>query len=758
MSGANVLENIGFNREKSQELLRCRKPNFNIAKTYDNSMLYKIYKFIKVKDIDILVSNTDRTTDIKERYNASKPINIYMKENYKDFEKLASSVKNWEIERIEEMQKEFQKNMPYFVRYDKNYIWQIYYSKEDDRYFMLFPTKEEGDRAVLFYMIKQKIQNPEEKIYVPICKTDYEEFYLKGEEIKDIENYIYLFTKECPTVYEVTKEGQKEYITGRTRVKEGLVSKYRIDIESREDAEEIYTLLKALFILTTETGYKYKFQPTISKNGSLIFKYEEKDITSENLAEFITKEAIKQNERKEDVHKSIEDVKDKLEDIKKTVNSLAEAYRTYEKQIVMFLDCKKSVFKRVKFFFKKTKVVDSYITIEGKEYIEDDEETIVEKKKNSMKRLDLLIKKKSVQNQDEIDKMEDRESEESTNKVDKTTPKVYTLSDLIRMCKENADLDSEYKNAKADFNAMKIKKKNMKSKIDNAKDYLSEIEKHKKSIIDFWKFTSKDAVPNLTKGDESIEESKLQVSFNFDEDMSEVGQRADGIQKQKLSIDECNSIFACDYIINSINAVITGKDENKILECDLEKLKKKYKGSKKTEIFGELEEDYTKIKNLGNNKHRENKKNIYGVLKVNDKTTLQEYKNTVEDIVKMLNEAYKKITSIAEFPVYYKNAEAGKYVVADIDPKNLIVDNSQNIDVTIYKTNITKDMHILYLSNIAYYDNYNKTLPTGMDEGTKVVIKLDQVNKSKESEINIVQSDGQYNINVKNIKVIDVNN
>lgn len=754
MSGANILADMRFNKEKAQEVLRCRKPNFNIAKTYDNSMLYKIYKFIKVKDIDILVSNADRTTDIKERYNTSKPINIYMKENYKDFEKLASSVKNWEIERIEELQKEFQKNMPYFVRYDKNYIWQIYYSKEDDRYFMLFPTKEEGDRAVLFYMIKQKIQNPEEKIYVPICKTDYEEFYLKGEEIKDIENYIYMFTKEWPTIYEVTRENKKAYIIGKTKLREGFVSKYRIEIGSREDAEEVYTLLKALFILNTETDYN--FTPAIGKNGSLIFKYEDEIIDSNTLQEFITKEAIKQKHKKEDVCKSISNIKEKLDEIKKTVSTLSEAYRTYEKQIVMFLECKKSVFKRVKFFFKKTKLNDTYVTIEGKEYIEDDEETIVEKKKNSMKKLNMLIKKKEGKSQDEIEEIEDNNQDDSNENLMKA--EIFTLADLIRICKDNSSLDSDYKNVKADFNAMKIKKKNMKSKIDNAKDYLAEIEKHKKSIVDFWKFTSKDAVPNLTKGDENLEESKLQVSFNFDEDMIEVGQKADSIQKQKLSIDECNSIFACEYIMNSINAVLTGNNENKILENDLQKLKKRYTGSKKTEIFGEIEEDYTKVKNLGNNKHRENRKNIYSVLKVNDKTTLQEYKNTVEDIVKMLNEAYKKITSIAEFPVYYKNAEAGKYVVADIDPKNLIVDNSKNIDVTIYKTNITKDMHILYLSNIAYYDNYNKTLPTGMDEGTKVVIKLDQVNKSKESEINIVQSDGQYNINVKNIKVIDVNN
>lgn len=419
----------------------------------------------------------------------------------------------------------------------------------------------------------------------------------------------------------------------------------------------------------------------------------------------------------------------------------------------MFLECKKSVFKRVKFFFKKTQMNETYVTIEGKEYVEDDEETIVQKKKNSMKKLNMLIKNKSGQiSQDEV---EEQELEDNIKDIDiETEEKVFTLSDLIRMCKENSDLDSQYKNVKADLNAMKTKRKNMKSKIDNAKEYLAEIEKHKKSIVEFWKFTSKDAVPILTKGEEKTEESKLQVSFNFDEDMTEVGQKADGIQKQKLSIDECNSIFACDYIINSINAVLTGKDENRILENDLENLKKHYKGSKKAEIFGEFEEDYTKVKNLGNNKHRENKKNIYGVLKVNDATTLQEYKDRVENIVKMLNEAYNKITSVAEFPVYYKKARAGKYIVADIDPKNLIESNQLD-QYTIYKTNITKDMHILYLSNITYYDNYNKTLPNGMDEGTKVIIKLDEINSKKQSELNIIEQKDLYNIMVKNIKVIE---
>ncbi len=761
MSVTEVLKYIGID-EENVENLKCQKPSYTITKSYDNSMLYKIYKFVKVKDIDILISNTDRTTDIKERYALSQPINEYIKENYQEFEHLASIAKVSEIEELENFQKELNNHMPYFVRYEKNYIWQIYYSKEDNRYFMLFPARE-GDISVLFFMIKQKLQNPETIIYVPICKAAYEEYYLKNEEITDIENYLFLFTKELPTIFEVERKEKTTYIVGKAKLKEGLVSKYRIEIKSREDAEEVYTLLKALFILTTETSYKYKFEPTISKDGSLNFEYEGESINSDNLAEFISREANIQNDRKEDIIKSIEDTREKLENIKREVNSLSEIYRNYEKQIVAFLECKKSVFKKVKFFFKKTKKPETYVTIEGKEYIEEDEETIVEKKKNSMKKLDLLISKKAGQAEEKLEsgELEDEENTDNEYKVQS-----YTLADLIRMCKENLEKDSEYKNLKADFNAMKIKRKNMKSKIDNAKDYVAEIEKHKKSIVAFWKFTSKDAVPNLTKGSEVEQENKLQVSFNFDEDMQEVGQKADSIQKQKLSTDECNSIYACNYILKSINAVFTGKDEDKILSEELESLKKHYKNSKKTEIFGEFEEDYTKVKNLGNNKHRENKKNIYGVLKVNDRTILDEYKNTVENIVKMLNEAYKKITSVVEFPVYYSRGGEGKYIIADIDPKN-IIDNYDNTsynkskeksyDCRVFKTNITKDMHILYLSNITYYDNYNKTLPNGMDEGTKVIIKLDEINSGKQSEINIIEQEDLYNVKVKNIKVIENN-
>lgn len=720
---SEVLEYIGLDLKKVSKKLKAEKPEYNTSGTFDNTALYRVYKRLQVKDIQILISNSDRTTEIKERYELAKPLDVYLKENSKDFENLLDMAKVSDIKEIEKAQEEFQEKQPYFVKYDKNYIWQIYYSKEDDKYFMLFPTKE-SEVAVLFYMIKQKLECPKSKIYVPICKADYEETYFSHQEISDIENYIWLFTKEWPNIYEVEKE---VYIIGKTKLEDGFESRYRIAIKSKEDADNVHTLLKALFILTTESGYNYNFEPAIDDDGNLVFKYKGEIVNIENLTDFISRQTEFQTTRKEELSQKVNELVKELEDLKNEVKSQNDIYRAQERQIVMFLDCKKSFFGRVKYFFKKTTIKNN----------EDD----IKVKLSSRKKLDLLMK----------EKLEDSDAKEQKGEA-LGNDKVYTLADLIRACKENFKEQANYKNVKADINAMIIKKKNMDSKISNARKYLEEIEEHKKSIFEFWKFTKKDEVPELTEAEGRSNENKLKVSFNYEEDIQELAVKADILQKQKLSIDECNSIYACQYVIDSINSVVNKVNRNKVLENDLNELRIKYTGSKKTEIFGELEEDYTKIRLLGNNKHRENKKNIYSILKVNDKTTLEEYKNSIDDIVKLLDEAYRKITSVADFPVYFKKAKKGEYVLADIESKNLIEGNNSEI---IYKTEISKDTHILYLSNITYYDNYNKTLPNGMDEGTKVVIKLDEIKTQNEKKINIVEQDGLYDINVRGIKVVE---
>ena len=207
-------------------------------------------------------------------------------------------------------------------------------------------------------------------------------------------------------------------------------------------------------------------------------------------------------------------------------------------------------------------------------------------------------------------------------------------------------------------------------------------------------------------------------------------------------------------ILNSINSIVLGENEKEILSKDLQNLKEKYTGNKRTEIFGDIEEDYTKIKNLNNKKHRENKKNIYSILRINDNTNYEEYKNTVEDIVKLLTEAYKKITAIADFDIYYTEEDKNGYTIAEIDSKNIDIKNLEN--KTIFKIHINKDDNILYFSNIVYFDNLNKTLPRGMDVTLDVLIKLKEYKNKKETFINVLEEDGIYNVKINKIKVVDL--
>ena len=65
------------------------------------------------------------------------------------------------------------------------------------------------------------------------------------------------------------------------------------------------------------------------------------------------------------------------------------------------------------------------------------------------------------------------------------------------------------------------------------------------------------------------------------------------------------------------------------------------------------------------------------------------------------------------------------------------------------------DENILYFSNITNYDNYNETLPSGMDEETKVLIKPMKKKNKKETNVNVVDEEDLYNIKINKIKVVE---
>lgn len=717
-----ILDYIGLNINRVSKNIKGKKPQYNTAKAFDNSALYKVYKKIPASSIEILISDTDRTTDIKERYDKSVPIEKYIKENKDSFLSLVENTSIESVKQLEDLQDSFSSQIPFFIKYDKNYLWQIYYSQPDDKYFMLFPSKE-GETEVLFYMLKQKLSKEEKSIYVPICKEDYSGEIVQNEKLKEIENYIWMFTSTWPQIYEVEDKDKRIYLTGQIRIHQDFTSSYRIELKNKDDADVQYTLFKALYLIATETKGIYRFTPQIDKNGGLTFYYNNEEITVKNIKEFITTETAKQQNLKYEYKNMLDDDNKKLEKLKDIINKQTEVYARQEKQIATFMNCRKSFFKKVRFFFTNNKK----LSVSNKQIIESIQKEVKDTEENS---------NNEYSNQQSIKDM---------------TFSMFTISDLVNTSLETKNIQDKYKLLKADIKALELKQTNMEHKIENAQIYIDEIEQHKKSLLDFWRFTNKDNQNVLNKGQGEVKQEKKQISFNLNEDFVDFSVEVDDFQRKKLSKDECDAIFVAKHLLPGINSVTTRSDTY-ILDEEYEELKKQFnEQSDNTSIFGNLTDDYTKVKMLNNKKHRESNKNLFAILRFNEYTTLDDFKERMREIGILVNEAYQKLTAQYDMTLYYSKRNKG-YIVGDIDPYKILRDKDIK---KIYKMQTSKDTHLIYFSNIMFFDNKNKTLPLGMDKSTEFITKVGENRKISDVDLNLLIQKDLFNVEIRKIKLVE---
>lgn len=745
------LKYIGLNLEK---IPKCFENNERIKyrplKTYEDNN-YKVYKYVDIKDIEIYITPVDRLENLNEKLKMAKPISYYMQlnseenlEEYTTFLKMLNNLNIDKIKDIEEEQNELNKQIPYEIKYKNNYIWQIYYSDVEDKYFMLYSSNE-NNAECLFYLIKRKIEaqkaRKKELIYVPISHMEYSNKLLKKSEISDLENYLWLFTKEWPNIYEVynTNNEVSLEILGTTAVFDGVRSIYKITLKDKEETGKVFKLIKALFILESNEEYEYNFRTLINEEGSLDFCYNMQKITYENLSEFIRKEVEVKQEKINELYEKNIMLAENLELLKETVKKHNEEYLSKEKQITQFLECKKTFFGRVKYFFGKGKKIKK-------------EELQETKEKNSI----------------EITKLETIEKKD-----------FYTIEDLLKVCEILKAEQTKNKNSEMDIKALENKKQNLEKKIQNATLYINEIESHKKSIFDFWKFTNKDEVNMLTEAEENENQNKgkLKKLFNYKEDLEDFGKHIDLKQRESFSKNECDAVFACLNDLNAFNILskekILKREENKI-QKKLEKLKEEYIENideiteKDFDIFGNVAQDKTKIKVLNNNKHREIEKDKYKILSINPETTLEEYKDNINNYKNLLNEAYGKVLSPYDMHIYMASSEElneKALNIMNINPKEELLKSTNEAETNIYKINIKENMPVIFYSNIMYYDNLNKTLPLGMDISTKVLIDLNKFDMKlvarKDFNINVLKDEFtneiklihvyEYNLEFKNV-------
>lgn len=749
------LEYIGLDLDKIPKSLKEYSDiNFRTLRGYDEKK-YKQYRFVNVSDIEILLSPTNRINTIKEKYEKAMPLCFFLDSkneenflNFTEFLNMLNKVSIPQIEEIESEQKMLSKEIPFKVKFTGNYLWQIYYSEISNKYFMIVPI-EDTDYSTFFYILKRKIENKKnDKVFVPISLVDYEGAILKKEEIKDLENYLWLFTKDYPTIYEVwnKKDEVSLNIVGETELFDNIKTLYKVKLENQKEASKFYKLVKALFILQTELPRYYKFETNINEEGSLEFYLDNSNIKYKILPEFIMQQYLKSVSLKNKTMDDIEEFDAKLDVLKKESKELEAEYMSKEKQITTFLECKKTFFGKVKYFFKFGKKTQN-----GK--------VLTQKAKT----------KEEKKPQKEAHKREKFKMEQ----------KNYTLYELEQSFKELEKREDEVNNIVMDINALKLKNKNLRKKIENASSYIEEINKHKKSIFEFWKYSNKDAVATLDEGEEEeFNVKKIEKIFNYEDDFEDFGLEADKLQRSKLTDSELDSSYvASTDILPLLNRMNLKISQNREISEKLKKMKlARAKGEDIEDddddifnIFGRLRQTNNKERTIGNKTHREQPRDRMEILGVKKETKGIELKRSLESVIKDLKTAIRKNSLKEDMYVYKASSEKLEFnTFEDVslnseEELNNFLKEEKNVDkIYLYKIKLPKDTNYIAFTNIIFFDNKNMTLPLGMNLSSRILVDLSNLTISEEktrklNKLQFEEEDYDFsNIIIKNISLNEV--
>lgn len=745
------IEYLRLNFEKvPKTLIATDNLNFKLFKGYDEKQ-YKQYKYIKISDIDILLTPTHRLDSLSERYDKASPLYMYLDskqeenaEKYITFLKMLKKIEISDVEKIEKEQEKLAKEIPFKVKYNGNYLWQIYYSESTDRYFMLVPT-EDSDYSAFFYLLKKKIENKRnEKVFVPISYLDYSEDILKKSEIKDLENYLWLFTKDYPSIYEVFDQNNKNtlQIIGETKVYGRIRTLYKMVFDSSKEANKFFKLLKALFILQIGLPHYYNFTTSINENGEIELYLDNEKIKYEELPKFVSNQYKKSVELKISTEKEIITLNEKLNTLKKESIQLEKEYLEKEKMISTFLECKKSFFGKVKYFFtsgkksKKTKKNDEKISVE--------------------------------------DKLENNEN--SIDKNIEIEEKNHTLDELIMSFKELELVENKKKNAVQDINALKLKNKNLKKKIENASSYINEINKHKKSIFEFWKYSNKDQVASLEEGEqEEVNISKIEKVFDYDNDFEIFGEKVDKNQRLKFTDSELEASYIVSTDLFDLVKRIHNKENIELTEYSeiLKELKDQKtevadESDETFDVFGSDSAKFDKERKIGNKTHRENPRNKYQILGIKKGMKVLELKKALTDVDKELKKALTKNSLNEDLYVYFiseNKIDIKGLMIVSLNEEKYMQDfikySESNSDIYIYRIKLPINTNFIGFTNIVMYNNRNMTLPVGMHESNQILIDYDKlnINQINNNQINIEylenEKDDFSNIITRKINVLE---
>ena len=326
-----------------------------------------------------------------------------------------------------------------------------------------------------------------------------------------------------------------------------------------------------------------------------------------------------------------------------------------------------------------------------------------------------------------------------------------------------------------DINALKLKTKNTAKKIENATKFIEEIDSHKKSIFEFWKYSNKDEMATLPEGEQEEINiiKKIEKVFDYNEDFEKFGEKLDKIQRKILTKDEANSVYiATTQLIKVLNEIKNNDITPESLEKNLKKLKSeaielKSLDEEEYDIFGNIIEDNTKVKKINNKSHRELPRDKFEILDIDKNTKTIGYKLTLQVVIKNILKALDSVV-IPESLAVYRMTDSEKLNIKEINVFNINPENeikevlkSDFYKINLYKLNIKEGTNGVGFTNIIFYDNKNKTLPIGMDLSTKMIVDISKLHLSlvNEKSFKIANFENEENdfskISIKDVQVFE---
>lgn len=725
------LKHIGLNLKEIPNFLKANKMmECNLTEEYRDTTS-KVYKYIDVNDIQIFITPTKSLTSVEEKCKNAKPLGDYLKDeslNYTFLQMVENIDVNSLIE-LENEQNKFDISYPYNIYYKNSLKWKVYYNPNIKKYFMLFSSSEKDNEA-MFLVLKKQIQSNKDKvaikIYIPIANVGYSENFLTNLQITEIENNLWFFTKRWPSLYEVVDiyGNRSMHIIGKTLVYENIESYYKIIFKDKKEAIEKYELLKELFIIESNLSDEYHFDIKINESGIFQISFNNQELSLEQMNKVLNEQVEEKMKKTNEVLENIDKLEFVLKEKRQELEKENEEYNQKQKQIVTFLQCKKTFLGRFKYFFKSNK------------------------------------KHKKINKIPQAPKIELLKDDELNTEIYEKKD-FYYIEDLLAVCNILNKKIHIYKTKEQELKTATEKIEILKQKIKNADLFISEIESHKSSIFEFWKFTNKDLPNALTEAEklQNDEKEEIEKEFNFLQDIEKLEKQMDNIQLDKLSKNEMDAIYVIKDYIDIIDILCKKepeKDEEEYIRQILENEKQKYEKEKMNQNV--IYYDVTQNINIHIKEKKQNiMKDKYKILNFDSNMQIEEFKEQLLKMKKILEKAYNKINVPYNIPVYsvLQNNQMYEWSLTSLDLQEEIKkQEAANIDVIKY--NIPKESSALFYTNhVVYLDN--EKAKCGMDKEKQVLLYLNEFEISLKGKIKerISLQKNDYENVIKTIKIYE---